>query len=120
MGCVVPISRIILVFSLSLATIGALAPATFVQPAEPSATATEHRDCCGQHKDSNPLPTSDCAGSSCAMQCCRVIPVPADSRQMLDGPTQFVEFAHITRKSFNSFTDAEDAFHPPRPADPTI
>jgi hypothetical protein len=107
------LARTIFGIVLSLGFLVSLAPGNPSERPLPSTPASDAHACC--HKDKQPASKPQkCDGGPCSMQCCRIIPVQADSVPQLIGRTALVEVAVVVPASLHSLTDPQAIFHPPR------
>jgi hypothetical protein len=105
--------RIILVLTIGLSMIVSSAPATPVMA--PVADSVEHA-CCKHHKDAPAREDSKkpCHDESCAMQCCRLLPVQADTKPILKQTFQVVRAEPLPLVTLHALTSPEAIFHPPK------
>src|SRR5688500_3893953 len=105
------IGRAIFGILLSVAMLVAAAP---VSHAKQSVASPKLHDCCEKEKSQQPAPKKDCSGGACAMQCCRLIPAPAENVPQLSGRVAVVETVIIVPNVLHSLIDPQAIFHPPR------
>jgi hypothetical protein len=108
------VGRSILAFSLALAMVVSLAPASLVRPVSEPGQGQAHGCCKKQSQQQSPVKKGACSGCQCALPCCRVIPIAPHTRE------QVVALAIVHLPSFSvppllhSLTDRDAIFHPPR------
>src|SRR3954454_9151987 len=110
----VRISRIIFALAVSVAIVASLAPSTHVMAAAaPAASKADPHACCKKDQQHPKKHSDSCDGKPCAMQCCRIIPAPADAAPRLVGRMTLVAVADILPSVLHSLTDPQAVFHPP-------
>jgi hypothetical protein len=104
--------RSILALALGLSMIVSSAPAS--PSLSPASDSVEHA-CCKHHKSAPAREDSKspCHDESCAMQCCRLLPVQADSRPILEPTFQVVRAEPMALVTLHTLTDPPAIFHPP-------
>ena len=105
--------RVIFALAVCLSMIVTAAPAT--PSMSPVADSVEHA-CCQHQKPATPAPENSkkpCHTTSCAMQCCRLLPAQADTRPMLEPTFQVVRAEPLPLVTMHTLTDPPAIFHPP-------
>lgn len=107
----VRITRHIIACGMSIAMLVAFSSATTL--AGPVCLSARS-DCCKKHSDSSSPKSQDRDGTSCVMQCCRIISAPAASIPRTVGEVRALPDRSFTPLVLHSLTVAEAVFHPPR------
>jgi len=100
----------------TLAAILGIAVLIATMPADArAATSADPHACCKKHQRSQmPAKKSNCPSGQCSLQCCRIMPVPAESAPKLVSCGTVVAELVLSPTQLNSLTDPDPPFHPPR------
>jgi hypothetical protein len=106
------LSRSIVAMLLSVMLIASSAPRTNAAVIK---AGKDPHSCCRNHKAPTPEQKDKCKGTgNCEMQCCRVIPAPAESQTQLVSCGLVVQTQVIPPLVLHSLTESQAIFHPPR------